>query len=160
MSALNKSLDIAPAWDRRHSDPRKNYGVSGVEMRFYLTGPEGAVQFLLHTNWQLPNVTREQEETSTTPEHVRALMRPCPMDLGYHSRVPMHEGHTPIGMACSVLGTDTCYYDGSNMMAKTAFNKLLTGGYKALDQYMLEFYNSTFSTSYTSIQEEASKQSG
>ncbi len=152
MSALKKSLDMSPAWDRRHSDPNKNYGVHGVEMRFYLTGSEGAVQFVLATNWQLPNVAREQEKTPPSPAHTRLLMRPYPMDLGYHSHVPMYEGHTPMNIKCSVLGTDTCYYDGSSMMAQTAFTKLLTGGYEALDQYMLEFYNDTFSTSYTSIQ--------
>ncbi len=152
MSALKKSLEIAPAWDRRHPDPEKNSGAHGVEMWFYLTGSEGAVQFVLATNWQLPNVTREQEKTPPPLGHTRSLLRPYPIDFGYHSHVPMHEGHTPIGMACSVLGTDTCYYDGSSMLAETAFNKLLTGGHKALDQYMLEFYNDTFSTSYTSIQ--------
>ncbi len=152
MSTLKKSLEITPAWDRRHSDPEKNCGVSGVEMRFYLTGPEGAVQFVLATNWQLPNVTREQNKNPLPAAHMRLLVHPYPVDVGYHSRVPMYEGHTPMDRKCPVLGTDTCYYDGSTLMADTAFNKLLTGGHEALDQYMLEFYNNTFSTSYTSIQ--------
>lgn len=54
---LERIVKLLPAWDKRNSDPSKNYGVHGVELRMVLKGPEGAVQFVLYTNWHLPHVT-------------------------------------------------------------------------------------------------------
>ena len=56
MSTLKRIVKFAPAYDKRNPDPSKNYGVHGVELRMVLKGKEGAVQFLLFTNWMLPRV--------------------------------------------------------------------------------------------------------
>ena len=45
---LEKKINFTPAFDRRDPDPKKDYGIHGVDMRCYLTGPEGVVQFAGH----------------------------------------------------------------------------------------------------------------
>jgi hypothetical protein len=89
---MKRELVFSPAWDRRDPDPKKNYGIHGVEMRFLLSGKVGTVQFVLHTNWQLPSI--RGEENSMEKVH-RFLIEPMPADIGYHSRVPLWEGQTP-----------------------------------------------------------------
>lgn len=57
--ALEHIVEFTPAFDRRSDDPSENYGIHCVEARFIVKGPEGAVQFLLFTNWMLPHVQKE-----------------------------------------------------------------------------------------------------
>lgn len=66
--------EFSPAFDRRDPDPKKNFGIHGVELRMVLKGPEGAVQFVLYTNWQLPHVREEQDKS--TIETIAAATRP------------------------------------------------------------------------------------
>jgi hypothetical protein len=46
-------LQICPAWDRTHTEPSKNYGVHCMDLRCYLKGIKGVVQFILYTGWYL-----------------------------------------------------------------------------------------------------------
>lgn len=55
---LERIVRFEPAYDKRD----KNYGIHGVQVRFVLKGAEGAVQFLLYTNWQLPHIVKERDE--------------------------------------------------------------------------------------------------
>jgi hypothetical protein len=61
LSKFERIVQFLPAFDKRHPDPSKNYGIHGVELRMVLKGPKGAVQFVLFTNWQLLHITRESE---------------------------------------------------------------------------------------------------
>jgi hypothetical protein len=54
---MERIVEMLPAWDKRDADSSKNYGIHGVELRMVLKGEEGAVQFVLYTNWHLPHVT-------------------------------------------------------------------------------------------------------
>ena len=47
---MHRRIEFAPAYDKRHPDPQKNYGIHGVEMRWLLEGPRGVIQFLVYTN--------------------------------------------------------------------------------------------------------------
>lgn len=117
-------------------------------MLFVVKGKEGAVQFLLYTNWHLKHVRKEQDQKilvkamgaepraeitnirgailgdpeklgKTITELEKAFGRisgeldqtdlnvtyhPMPADLGYHSRVPMYEGQTPMGSQKKIPG--------------------------------------------------------
>lgn len=53
MSKFRFECRVFPAWDRRDSDPRKDYGILGAEMFFDLLGPKGGVRLLVSTNWYL-----------------------------------------------------------------------------------------------------------
>lgn len=94
-------VDFYPAYDKRDPDPKKNYGIHGVELRMVLKGPLGAVQFVLYTNWQLPHVTKENRERIKigilTDTFMADLLEPMPADLGCHSPKPLYEGQLPMG---------------------------------------------------------------
>ena len=42
-----------PAWDKRDPDPRKNYGVSGVNLFFEWIEPDWAISLVVKTPWVL-----------------------------------------------------------------------------------------------------------
>jgi hypothetical protein len=142
MGGLERIVTFEPAFDRRDPDPSKNYGIHGVALRMVLKGPEGAVQFLLYTNWQLPHVTAEEDRKPIYRERPHLLCHPMPADLGYHSRIARYDGQRPMGDACEYLDGATCYYDGSGLNAESVYERLLREGdagvWAALEDYYRE----------------------
>lgn len=125
-------------------DKRPKYGIHGAEMRFYVKGPKGAIQFIVYTNWQLPHVQKETDDRALLhldETELHCFYHPLPTDLGYHSPVPMYEGQSKIRDDCSVIG-GPCYYDGSGLYAETIFDVLIAGGtdalWKRLDQEYID----------------------
>jgi len=57
---LERITELTPAYDRRSPDPNRNYGIHGVDLWFWLKGPEGAVQFHLMTNWWPLSIQNEK----------------------------------------------------------------------------------------------------
>src|SRR6478752_8982205 len=106
---FKREITFSPAFDKRNPDPHKNYGIHGVDMRWYVKGPKGAVQFVVYTGWMLDHV---EEEMAMRSHHGIAFSctRPTPSSLSYHSPKPLYEGQTSMG-PCDVIGCD-CYYDG------------------------------------------------
>jgi hypothetical protein len=51
---------IFAGYDKRDPNPSKNYGIHGVEMKWFVIGDKGAVQFVLSTSWYPSNVRRER----------------------------------------------------------------------------------------------------
>jgi hypothetical protein len=141
---LIREITIEPAFDKRSTDPNKNYGIHGCNLRFVLKGPLGAVQFLLMTNWQLPHVTEEflkrpvQDET-----HLRCFYLPLPADLGYHSPKPTYKGQKSMG-PCEYLDGKPCYYDGSGLNAEPVYERMLKEGSKGVWAELEDYYKSTF----------------
>jgi hypothetical protein len=138
-SSITRFIKFLPAYDKRDPDPRKNYGIHGVDMTCYVKGNRGAVQFKLFTGWMLPHVQREIEgRTSCIHGH-----KSFPADLGYHSPKPMYEDQIPMSEKCTILG-GTCYYDGSGLNAEGIFDILVREGgdamWKALDEYYVETF--------------------
>lgn len=142
------------AWPAR-DDPVG--GVHGVEFRFHVKGPEGAVAFVLYTGWLLPETLglvptnrARPDPLSFMVEYPRSLhaarttqLHPMPVDLGYHSRVPIHEGQLS-QPDCYLLDGQPCFYDGSALNASRPFEVLLRGGTESLFTYLEHFYVSTF----------------
>jgi hypothetical protein len=144
--AFEHKIETEPAFDKRHPDPHKNYGVHGLTMRFLSIGPKGAIQFLLYTNWHLPHVQHELLNKCHGPEVSGAYCRlnPMPADIGYHSYVPRYEGQSVVTKSCPVLGGKPCYYDGSSLQAEEYFAILVREGLDALWMALDERYASTF----------------
>ena len=46
---MEKLVFFDPAWDKRHHDPNKNYGIGSMRCRMILKGKEGAVHFVFST---------------------------------------------------------------------------------------------------------------
>lgn len=132
---LRKRVDFTPAFDKRNPNPSKNYGIHCVDLRMYLIGDSGAVQFVLFTNWFLPHV---QEELMSRGR----LSGPQPADLGYHSKRPMYEGQER--GECHLLGCG-CYYDGSGLNAERILEVLLREGGDAVWRELKTYYTDVFS---------------
>lgn len=127
---FKKTITFERAYDKRDHDPAKNYGIHGVNIRFVLQGPGGATQFLLFTNWHLPEVEIDSQE-------------PMPADLGYHSPTPRYEGQDH-NAVCDLLGMTGCYYDGSGLRAEPVYEALLREGSDGVWRILEEEYDSLF----------------
>jgi hypothetical protein len=140
MSDTWRKTEWTPAFDKRDPDPKKNYGIHGVEIRFLVGNEDGVVQFLLFTNWMLKHVQEEHRE-----QHgYSCLMAPIPADLGYHSPTIQYEGQTSVG-PCPYLNGRECYYDGSGLNAERIYWLLVEGGdeamWKELENYHAELFD-------------------
>jgi len=141
MSDLEHRIEWEAAYDKRDPDPSKNYGIHGVTCRWLVIGPEGAIQFLLYTHWQLPHVEKEQDARLDS-EYPHLLCHPMPADLGYHARTPQYEGQEAIETDCEYIG-GPCYYDGSGLRAHTVFDLLRTEGGEAVWAFLDSEYAAT-----------------
>lgn len=143
---MKKEITFEPAYDKRHTDPKKNYGIHGVNLRFVLSGGCGAVQFVLYTNWQLPHVQEEFDHKPVASRYPHLSCHPMPADLGYHSPVPQYEGQSSMGSDCEYVEGD-CYYDGSSLNAQPVYETLLKEGHEGVWRELEEYYNQTFMAS-------------
>jgi hypothetical protein len=150
---FTRLVEIIPAYDKRDKDPKKNYGIHGCTLRMVLSGPEGAVQFVLFTNWHLPHVAKENRKYALT--HVlrapfeadsllHAVFEPLPADLGYHSLKPMYEDQMEGQKSCPYLGGKPCYYDGSGLQAERIYETMLEKGSDGVWTELEGYYEATF----------------
>jgi len=137
--SFERRVEFGPAWDKRHSDPDKNYGVHGVDLRFYLVGERGAIQFVVYTGWMLPAVQEEFDARPIYPGSPYLNHKPMPADLGCHSKKPMYEGHEP--MSSCHLFDEPCYYDGSGCLAEGVFEVLLNEGSEGVWRELEKWYH-------------------
>ncbi len=127
-------VEVTPAWDRRHDDPKQNYGIGGCDLRFIYRVGNRAVQFVMATGWFLPHV---QDITRKWASY------PAAHDIGYHSPVPMHEGQEPIHDNCPYTG-GVCYYDGGTLAAQRFMDCLIAEGHEALWKMLENQFEETF----------------
>ena len=137
VSMFERRVEIEPAYDKRHANPAKNYGIHNAELKFYLIGPEGAVQFIASTGWYLPKVEKEFEHSQYGKPKAWGT------DLGYHSPTPRYEGQTLLTPTCSILN-GPCYYDGSTLNAEPFFECMVAEGHEAVWNKLEEYYQSIF----------------
>lgn len=142
---LTREVAFEPAFDRRDPDPKKNYGIHGVEIRFILTGKKGATQFVVYTNWFPPHVQKELYKKG----HISLRLEfgnPEPMgaDIGYHSLLPQYEGQAKMKDGCPYLGGKPCYYDGSGLQADEFIPAFLAGGSDAVWKMLEKEYHRRF----------------
>lgn len=134
---FTRVIEFTPAYDRRNSDPKRNYGVHGVDLRFLLKGSNGAIQFLLFTGWHLPHVREEHKQRDASAYR---LGFPIAADLGYHSFVPRYAGQEPMTEDCPVLDGKRCYCDGSGLQAEPVFDILVEQGEEKMWEKLQEEY--------------------
>lgn len=137
MSDLERRVTFSPAYDKRAPDSAKNYGIGAMRGCFYLIGDEGAVQFVIGTNWYLPHVHAELEA-----RHYSGITEgPRAWDLGYHSRA-----QTPSGtrMEKCDLWEGGCWYDGSSLNAKPILGHFLEEGDEAVWKALAGYYAQCF----------------
>jgi hypothetical protein len=137
---MKREIYFTPAFDRRDPNPSENFGVHGVEMRWYVIGKAGAVQFVLNTNWHLPHVMEEFKEKRSDYYY----LIPMPADVGYHSPKPMYIGQHALVESCELLNGEPCYYDGSGLTAERYFDILVKRGGEALWEELEKYYKDIF----------------
>ena len=149
METLERRFEITPAWDKRSADPSKNYGIGCATMRFYVIGPDGAIQFVCMTGWY-PHIIKKTtfDDWSDWAElriRIQPHDAPLPSDLGYHSPIPRYEGQELMDGNCPILN-GPCYYDGSGLNAMKPFSILVHEGSDRLWEFLEAYYHETFST--------------
>lgn len=135
------------AFDKRHPEPNKNYGIGSVELGWYVKGEAGVIQFTLITGWHLKRVADELIRRCDGPngQFPHCSLQPLPSDIGYHSPVPLYDGQTVLTDECPFLDGRPCYYDGSSSMADGVFKVLVEQGEDALWAALEEWYADRFS---------------
>ena len=143
---MERIVEFTPAFDKRNSDPNKNYGIHGVDLRMILKGNKGAVQFILYTNWYLPHVQKELNWKATKEGilSIECFLNPMPADLGYHSLTPHYEGQSIASESCQYLDGKPCYYGGSGLNAERIYNVLLEEGSDGVWRELEDYYNHLF----------------
>jgi hypothetical protein len=134
-----KSVSFSPAWDKRHSEPGKNYGVHCAEIRFTLKGERGAISLLVFTGWHLPHVEREWRERNII------VGRATGASVDYHSFVPLYEGQAVCRESCELLDGKPCYSDGSGMEGDRLFKLLVAEGEAAVWSELESWYQERLS---------------
>lgn len=141
--ALRRIVKFRPAFDKRDPNPAKNYGIHGVDLVMFVCGAEGAVQFVLYTNWQLPHVTKEQDAAKPHTTSTHLLCHPMPADLGYHAKSPRYKDQEPLTESCEFTG-GRCFYAGSGLNAERIYEVLLREGDEGVWRELEEYYQQTF----------------
>lgn len=121
---LTRKISFKPAFDRRHTDPKKNYGIHCMDMSFWLVGPKGGISFTIYTGWYLPYMGGGSSAMGA--------------DVSYHSKVPLYEGQTKLE-SCQLTGGD-CYSDGSGLAAQDLFAQFVAGGEEVVWKKLEEWY--------------------
>lgn len=136
-----RRVDASAAYDKRHPEPAKNYGIHGVEFRFSLVGEVAAVSFGLSTGWYLPvTVGVEDADGEDRFAYTDALSRfnkirlyPLPMAIHFHVATPIRDymaDQDP--RECDLLPGGKCYGDVTFTGSDRPFFALLRGGLEGM----------------------------
>ncbi len=136
MEKLERIVKFSKAFDKRDTDPKKNYGIGGVKCWMILKGEKGATQFMFNTSIYLPHVMDELRDKPRSFE-------PEGWDVGYHSYKPIYEDHMPTNN-CKVLDGKDCYYDGSSLRGSEWFKEFVSEGDEHIWKKLEEEYNYRF----------------
>lgn len=132
---------IDPAFDKRHPEPAKNYGIKACHINFVLKGELGAVSYAVGTDWYL----KDLQEGIRRRDAERGWFDTQPQSwlLGYHSPTPRYEGQEPHG-PCEWLDGKDCYSDGWFLMGERVRDRLLIEGDKGVWAELEAYYAETF----------------
>lgn len=121
---MEKITFFAPAYDKRSSDPKKDYGIGCMRCYMVLKGEKGAVNFTFFTGMFLESTMEEYiKEGRAMPEvhdwGVFYINKPRGMDVGFHSLTPLYDYQKEYGPrdGCEWLDGKPCYGDGSALRA-------------------------------------------
>lgn len=133
---MERITKFSPAFDKRHDDTNKNYGIGAVHCYMVLKGDKGAVHFTFSTGMYLESTMQEYANDGKLTPRRRGFglegysLFPAPMgyDVGYHSPVPTteYQKERP-GRECDWIGTK-CWGDGSALRADAWMDILIAEG--------------------------------
>lgn len=129
VNGFRRTLQVSPPYDKRHADPTKNYGIHGLEFRYFLGKNNRAIQFVVYTPIYLPAVADELFELGRSLKY--NTFRCQGADVGYHSPMPQYDGQGCMDDNCTHTG-GPCYYDGSGLRAEEWMVDWFAGGSDAI----------------------------
>jgi len=141
--ASDRITELVGAFDKRHPNPSKNYGIHGMDARFVLKGARGAVQFVAFLGIQLPHVREELRRKHSATDKYDSFA-PMGADVGYHAPAPCYEGQSLTHDSCPYLDGKPCYYDGSGLRADEFMPEFIAGGSDAVWAMLEQEYQKRF----------------
>lgn len=141
---FEQSISMSPAFSKRDTNPAKDYGIGSVRIHFVLKGPLGATQFIIGTDWYLPE---DQKRLRASASILDDRVQPGGWDIGYHSPHPQYEGQAVMEGSCEYLNGQPCYYDGTSLGAEEFIPTFLAGGSDAVWKMLRERYDTLFPSS-------------
>ena len=143
---LEKIVTFTPAFDKRNSDPKKNYGIGSVRCNMVLKGKKGAVHFVFSTGIYLPETIREYKQDGRDLFHF-SDGRPSyymGFDVGYHSPTKRFKEQGISQKECEWLDGKPCYCDGSGLRAEKFMDILIRKGSDAIWKELEKDYKELF----------------
>ena len=145
---MERKISFEPAYDKRSSDPAKDYGIGSVGMRFILRGEFGAVVFYVGTGWFLKD-TEDRLLNNMVGKTIRNkyeanTIMAMAYDLGWHSKNPMYEDQNVSQEKCCFLDDTPCYYYGTSLGADRVFDILKSKGDEAVWEELESCYKERF----------------
>lgn len=89
-NGLERRVVFRPAWHKINPNPRKNYGVEGMEIQFLVVGKKGAVHFLLSTGMMLKKTWDYWRDEGKLDGEIPRIMN-MGIDVGYHAKKKQFE---------------------------------------------------------------------
>jgi hypothetical protein len=149
MPEFTKLIEFYPAHDQKAAGG----GIHGVDIRFVLKGPKGAVDFMLMTNWLLPE-TQERTDAriledikarEVTQVQLDVLYKPIPAHRAYHSPVQRYGNQVPSSEPCPYLDEGQhCFWDSSGLNADGIYEALLHEGDEGVWKELEYYYHDVF----------------
>ena len=143
MTEFERIVKVIPAYDKRDTDPNKNYGIHGAHLLFVLKGILGAVAFDIGTNWYLPHVADEIRSKDRFYDN-KSSFEPTAYSIGYHSPKPMYEDQSMSAVECEYLDGKSCYFGDNILYADVPFKILISEGSEAMWAWMENYYKERF----------------
>lgn len=128
--AFERIVEFEPAYHKVHEDPKKDFGVGGVRIRFVLRGPKGAIDFMIGTGWHLPETWDWWAKTGRLPIP-ESILRPKAWEIGFHAKKPQYEGQGVSDERCPETG-GVCYYVASSLQVQSILESLIRDGHAGL----------------------------
>ena len=130
---FERGMQVSLPFNRQHTDPKQNYGIGGISLRFYyreiITGR--TIQFYMHDSWSYFAKSR-----------VRPFEQYSGADVGYHDTGPHYQNHEP--MECDIVKGGECYYDGSSVQAEEWLDHFSETNFTDLWQRLRQRWFDTF----------------
>jgi hypothetical protein len=138
---FEKIIQTGPPFDKRNSDPNKNYGIGSLTLWFILKKGQKAVQVVINTNSYLNSITQDYFPKFLKEGDYEGYS--C-CDVGYHSNKPTYKGQ--LKMDCHLLKRGFCYYDGSSLRGKddNIAENYIKHGEKWIWEYLENYWKEVF----------------
>ncbi len=140
---MKKEIKFQPAWDKRSSDLRKDYGIHGSVLHVTISDEKGAVNLVVHLNWFLPqNRNTKYCELKVYP--FEYWQKPSISEIIHHSPTPTYHEQDVSSESCYFLGNKPCYISSSFTFGNKLFELLISEGEEKLFDALIEHHNSFF----------------